>query len=113
VAIAFEGEREGRRVVEVTCRPKPEAAVVWGKVDVLVQAADRMPLSELYYDEQMQLARTMTYEEVEELGGRRLPLRLRVVPADKPGESTLVVYQDIAFDVALPPDTFSLRTLQR
>lgn len=113
VAIAFEGERDGRRVIEVTCRPKPEAAVVWGKVDVLVLAADHIPLKVLYYDEQMGLARTITYEEVKELGGRRLPVRMRVVPADKPAESTLIVYEDIAFDVVLPPDTFSLRTLQQ
>ena len=113
VAIAFEGERGGRREIEIACHPKPQAAVVWGRVDVVVRAQDHMPLEVRYHDEELKLARTMTYEDVKELGGRRLPVQLRIVPADKPGESTLVVYEDITFDVALPPDTFSLRTLQQ
>ena len=57
--------------------------------------------------------RTITYADVRRLGGRELPVTLTVVPADKPAESTVVRYDDIAFDVGLDPDTFSLRTLQR
>jgi hypothetical protein len=111
--VTFEGERDGRQVTEITCIPKPEAAVVWGKVAVLVRAADLMPLEVRFLDEDLRLARTITYADVRRLGGRELPTTLTVVPADKPAESTVVHYEDIAFDVPLDPDTFSLRTLQR
>jgi outer membrane lipoprotein-sorting protein len=111
--VTFEGDRDGQRVTEITCLPKPEAAVVWGRVVVLVRAADLMPLEVRFFDEDLRLARTITYGDVRRLGGRELPVELTVVPADKPAESTVVRYDDIAFDVSLDPDTFSLRTLQR
>lgn len=109
----FEGERDGRRVIEITCVPKPEAAVVWGKVVVVVRAADLMPLTVDFYDEDLGIARKLTYDEVARLGGRELPSRLTMVPADKPAESTVVRYDAIQFDVTLDSDTFSLRTLER
>jgi hypothetical protein len=61
----------------------------------------------------MDLARTITYSDVRTLGGRRLPTTLTVVPADEPAESTRVTYDEIAFDVPLDDDVFSLRTLER
>jgi hypothetical protein len=111
--VTFEGERDGRRVIELTCLPKAEAAVVWGKVVVLVRAEDLLPLEVPFFDEDLRLARTIRYSEVRTLGGRELPTMLTVVPADKPAESTVIRYDAIEFDVPLASDTFSLRTLQR
>jgi hypothetical protein len=112
-ATTFEGERDGRRIVEITCLPRPEAAVVWGKVVVVVRADDLLPLEVHFFDEDLHPARTITYGEIRSLGGRTLPATLTVVPTDKPAESTVVRYEEIAYDVPLDPDTFSLRTLQR
>jgi hypothetical protein len=111
--ITFDGVRDGATVVDVTCTPKPDAPVVWGRVVVEVGADDLLPRVVRYFDEDLDLARTMTYSDVETRGGRRLPTRLRVVPADKPAESTTLTWDAIEFDVALPEDTFSLRTLQQ
>jgi len=111
--VAFEGERDGVQVYEIVCIPKPEAAVVWGKVVVRVRQQDSIPLAVEFYDEDMDLARTIVYSDVQRLGGRALPTTLTVVPADEPGELTRIHYQDITFDVGLPDDLFSLRTLQR
>ncbi len=111
--ISFQGERAGRRVIELTLIPKPDAAVVWGKVTVLVADGTYMPLVIRYFDEDKKPARTMTFSRVKDLGGRRLPTVLTVVPADNPGESTVVRYDRIQFNVGLRPDFFSLRNLQR
>jgi hypothetical protein len=42
-----------------------------------------------------------------------VPARITVTPADKPDESTVISYRRLAFDVPLPPDTFSLAALKR
>lgn len=110
---SFAGLRDGEEVVEITCLPKPDAAVVWGKVVVRVRHSDYLPLSIPYYDEKMQLARTMTFTDFKTLGGRLLPATMTVVPADKPSESTVVSYRAIEFDAALDDEIFSLRNLQR
>ena len=111
--ISFEGERGGRQVVELTLTPKPEAAIVWGKVVVTVDRARYLPVETRYFDEDQRLARTLTFSGVASLGGRDLPAVLTAVPADKPGESTVIRYQKLEFNVPLADEFFSLRTLQR
>lgn len=99
--------------IVMTCVPKPSAAVVWGKLVVAVRRADLMPLSIAYYEEHGKLARTLTFTDVTKLGGRQIPAVTRIVPADRPGESTELRYQSLTLGVALPDDLFSLRSLQR
>jgi hypothetical protein len=109
----FEGERDGRLVLEITCHPKPDAAVVWGKVVETIRQEDYLPLDIKYYDEDMKLARTMIFTKIGRLGDRILPTVMRIIPEDKPGEKTEILYQDMIFDLELTDDVFSLRNLQR
>jgi hypothetical protein len=111
--ITFMGEDDGEKIVEVTCHPKPEAAVVWGKVLVRARMKDYLPLFVKYFDEDLRLARTMTFSRVAELGGRLIPAMVTMVPEEKPEESTIINYEKMEFDIGLEDDFFSLRTLQR
>jgi len=111
--ITFMGDDDGEEIVEVTCHPKPEAAVVWGKVLVRARLKDYLPLFVKYFDEDLRLARTMTFSQVAELGGRLIPAMVTMVPEDKPQESTIINYEKMEFDIGLQDDFFSLRTLQR
>jgi outer membrane lipoprotein-sorting protein len=109
----FRGERDGKEIIEITCTPKPKAAVVWGKVVVIVREGDYMPVKVLYYDEDLELARTMIFEDVRKLGGRTLPALMKIVPADKPNEYTEFRYEKVEFNIKLDQEIFSLRNLQR
>jgi outer membrane lipoprotein-sorting protein len=111
--ITYEGMRDGVDVVELTCIPKPEAPVVWGKVEVVVRRSDYLPVVMRYYDEGLHLARTMTFSNFKELSGRSLPTVMTLTPEDKPGEKTEVRYEEISFDVSLSDEVFSLRNLQQ
>ena len=111
--LTFNGEKDGQDIVELTCHPKTEAAIVWGKVIVTVRKKDYLPLDTRYYDEDMVLARTMFFSEIGPLGDRIIPKRMVVIPADKPDEKTEVLYSAMTFDADLPEKTFSLRNLQK
>ena len=111
--LTFSGEREGQEIVELTCHPKPEAAVVWGKVIVRALRNEYLPIFIKYFDEDLRLARTMTFSEVAQLGGRTIPSLVIMVPEDKPKESTVIHYEQMDFDIDLKDSFFSLRTLQR
>ena len=111
--ITFEGTRDGVELVEITCTPKPEAAVVWGKMTVLLRRADYQPLSMIYYDEDMELARTLAFSEFKKMDDRVLPATMRMVPADKPDEFTEVKYEKIKFDIDVKDKMFSIRRLQK
>ena len=111
--ISFDGVRDGRNVMEFTLMPKPEAAVVWGKVVLIIDADTHNPIVEYFYDEDMKLARTFTFSELKMLSGRMRPSVLRVVPADKPGEYTEFSYQQLQLNISLPAHLFSLASLKR
>ena len=113
IAISYEGERNGINVYEFTLTPKPDAPVVWGKVELEVHQDDLMPTWHRYYDEDGTLMRELTFSEYTTMGGRRVPARLVMQPHDKPGEQTVIIYEDLAFDVPIQADTFSLRNLER
>jgi outer membrane lipoprotein-sorting protein len=112
IAITFDGERDGMRVWEITLTPKPEAAVVWGRVEYTVRQADVLPVTVLYYDEDGEVARSMEFKEFERIGGRTMPRLMDMRPADKPEERTTMRYDDIEYDVDIDESFFSLRTLQ-
>ena len=112
IAVSFDGQKDGARVWEFTLTPKPEAAVVWGKVIMQVRQDDLTPAWARYYDDAGHLARTMTFSDYRVMDGRKVPARLTVVPANKPGESTVLIYHDLKFNIGLTPDFFSLRALR-
>jgi outer membrane lipoprotein-sorting protein len=113
IELAFEGEREGVEVWEFELKPRPEAPVVWGRIDYRVRRDDLMPLKADYFGEDAELKRTITFSDFREMGGRVVPARMRISPADKPVEFTEIVYSELEFDLQLPDDTFSLAFLRK
>lgn len=109
---SFEGSRDEKNIIEIICIPLEDAAVVWGKVIVIVEQNTFTPLEIGYYDEDMELARTMIFSDVRDIGDRMLPVSMIVIPADKPDESTEVTYDEIVFNIEIDEDFFSLRNLQ-
>lgn len=112
VALDYSGERDGTSVWELKLTPHAEAAVIWSEVLYQVRQADAMPTWVRYYDEDGEVARTMTFSDYRTMGGRLIPGTMTVVPTDKPLESTRVIYLDLEFDVDLDDSFFSLRTLR-
>jgi len=85
---------------------------VWGKIVEQVRRADLMPEWVRYYDDLGKVSRTMAFSNFKVMGGRMVPATMVVTPADKPDETTTIIYQDLAFDVGLEPSFFSLRNLR-
>lgn len=113
IEIGFEGERDGAEVWEFELIPKPEAAVVWGSIEYRVRKSDYMPLWARYYDEDGELARTLEFSDFRSMGGRTVPATMNMFPADKPGERTSMLYDNLEFDVDLDESFFSLQSLKR
>jgi len=112
ITIGYEGARDGVPVWEFVLTPKPEAAVVWGRIEEQVRKADLMPVWARFYDDRGNLSRTMTFSGHRTMGGRLVPTRTVVQPADKPNERTTISYRDLEFDIPINPSFFSLRRLQ-
>lgn len=109
---AFDGERDGKLLIEIDCLPHEDAAVEWGKVSLNMDGETELPLEVRYFDEDMALARTIIYTEIRAVDGRDMPTKMIVTPTDKPEESTTVSWDEITFDVDIEESFFSLRQLK-
>ncbi len=103
---------DGVPAYRVQSIPKPEAAVVWGKLVYFISVTDRLPLKQEYYDERGELIKTMTFAEVRALGGRVIPTRWTMQPVAKPGNRTVMVIREMTFDQPIDPGLFTLANLQ-
>lgn len=99
-------------VVYIELIPKPSTAVVWSSIVFAVRTSDTIPLWEKYYDSHGDLIKTVTYSNVQEIGGRTIPTQMLVIPADKEGQSTTITWSHAEFDRGVDSDIFSLRNLQ-
>ena len=93
--------------------PKPEAPVIWGKIVYQVLKQSLVPLQIEYYDEDGVLVRRILFDDVQTIGERTVPLKMTVLPLEKPEEKTLMYYRNLQFDVDLDEDFFSLAQLKR
>jgi outer membrane lipoprotein-sorting protein len=112
VALGFEGAREGQEIWEFVLTPRPEAPVVWSRMELVVRTRDRMPLTARYFDDRDRLARTMVFSNFQTMGGRLVPADLTMQPEDRPGERTTLRYANLEFDVGLDTAFFSLQRLR-
>ncbi len=112
IEIAFEGSRDGVDLWEFVLTPRPEAAVVWGRIEYEVRKGDLMPTWARYYDEDGELIRTLTFGEYQRMGGRLVPALMEIRPEGKPDERTLLRYSELSFDIDIDRSFFSLRALQ-
>jgi hypothetical protein len=103
---------DGHDAWHVVLHPKPTAAVVWGRIEMLIDRTSCLPVSELFFDEDGKLARQMSFSDFRQIGWRQFPGKMTVMPAEK-GRQTSILYSEIQFDVDIPADTFSLQRLRQ
>ena len=113
------GDDSGGGMSEINVTPLIDIMLVMLIIFMIItppaisQMAAKLPEKTEFFDERGTLIRTLEYKDVRELGGKRVPMTMRLVPADKPGEYTEIVQQKLAFDVDLPDSTFTLQALKK
>ena len=103
---------------DVTCYkiqmiPKEDAAIVWGKVVIWISKEHFNQRKAEYYDEDDFLVNTMYTYDVRKMGGRHIPARMEMVPAEEEGHKTILHTRAIEFDVPIKDSFFSLQNLKR
>lgn len=111
-AVASRDTVDGQLLWKVEALPRPEAAVVWGRIVYWVHG-DFIPVKEEFYSDRGELVRVMTFSDVRPVGGRAIPTRWDMRPLGKPGHSTTIVVKDAKYNVALDEEIFTQRNLQK
>ncbi|MDD5508121.1 MAG: outer membrane lipoprotein-sorting protein [Bacteroidales bacterium] len=94
--------------------PKPDAAVVWGKILVWISREDYYELQAEYYDEDDALASSMKASDIRQMGDRMLPSRMVMIPWDteKEGYETRLEMMDTQFNIKIEEDFFSQQNMK-
>ncbi|WHF52495.1 outer membrane lipoprotein-sorting protein [Chryseobacterium gotjawalense] len=92
--------------------PKPEAAVVWGKVILCIDKKDFLELHSRFYDEDGELINIMNSDEIKQMGGRVIPTRFEMIPTGKKGQKTVMIYKNISYNKPISDDFFRLDNMK-
>ncbi len=93
--------------------PKPGAPVVWGKIVMWITKAHYLQIKVEYFDETLELVNTMLGSKIKNVGDRMLPTKMEMIPADKPGNKTILEYSTIVFDKPISDRFFSQQNMKK
>ncbi len=86
--------------------PKPDAAIVWGFIIKWISKDGYHQIKSEYYDEDDALVKTENASEIKRMDDREIPTKFEIIPADKPGNITLVVMKKAKFNVKIEDSFF-------
>ncbi len=104
---------QNRDCYVVNMIPKPEAAVVWGKVIVCIDKKDFIELHSRFYDENDQLINTMNSYDIRLMDDRLIPTRFEMIPKDKQGQKTEMIYKTVIYNKPVPDEFFSIENMKK
>ena len=102
----------GRSCHTIEMIPKQDAAVVWGKLIVCIDKKDFIEMHIKFYDEDGILINIMNAYDPKLMGGRVIPARFEMIPLDKKGQKTEMIYKKIIFDEPLKDDFFNMNNMK-
>lgn len=104
---------QNRDCYVVNMIPKPEAGVVWSKVIVCIDKKDFIELHSRFYDDNDQLINTMNCYDIRLMGDRLIPTRFEMIPQDKKGQKTEMIYKTVIYNRPISDDFFSMENMKK
>lgn len=110
----FEGDTliGGRSCYIIRMTPRPEAAVIWGKLLVCIDKQDFLELHTRFYDEEGALVNILNASEVKIMDGRLIPTRFEMIPADKDNQKTVMIYRSVKYNLPLEDGFFTTERIK-
>lgn len=93
--------------------PKPDAAVVWSKVIVCIDKKDYLELHSRFYDEDNELISIMNGYDIKMMHDRLIPVRYDMIPVDKKGYKTEMIYRNIVYNQSITDNLFTIEQMKR
>lgn len=102
-----------RDCYQVRMLPKPEAAVVWGQLIVCIDKKDYLELHTRFYDEEGTMVNSMNAYDIKKMDNRTIPTRFEMIPADKPGRKTVMIYEQVFYDRPMDDGFFTTEQMKQ
>jgi len=104
-------EQDGMTVYEIRAVPHETAPVVWGREELRIRE-DHVVLEHRFYDQGGELVKALKTLAIEEMGGRTIASRQRMVKADEPGEWTEIEVVSVEYEIDISDSVFTLSNLR-
>lgn len=92
--------------------PKAEAAVIWSKVILCIDKKDFLELHSRFYDEDGELINTMNSYDIKLMHDRIIPTRFEMIPSDKKGQKTEMIYEKVEYNIPIAENFFSVAQMK-
>jgi outer membrane lipoprotein-sorting protein len=93
--------------------PKPDAPVVWGRIIMWITKKDYMQIKAEYFDESLELVNSMIGSNIKNVGDRMLPMKMEMIPANKPENMTIMEYSKIVFNKKISDRFFTKQNMKK
>lgn len=108
-----EDKVDGYDCYKIELIPHEDAPVVWGKIFMWISKEDLLWLKAEFFDEDEFLVNTQILTDIKKMDDRIIPTRLEMIPAGKEGHQTIMIFDDIDFEVPLKESFFSIQNMKR
>jgi outer membrane lipoprotein-sorting protein len=103
---------DGTDCYKIKLIPTAEAAVVWGSIVKWISKEHYFQMKSEYYDEDNILVKTESASEIKKMGDREIPTHFELIPADKPGNKTILVIEKAIFNKPINESFFSQQNMK-
>jgi len=103
---------DGRDSYLIELIPKPEAAVVWGKIIITIDKKDYLQLHTRFYDDDGVLVNIMNAYDVKMMDDRLMPTRMEMIPAEKRNQKTEIIYSKMQFNHPIVDNFFTMNNVR-
>jgi hypothetical protein len=93
--------------------PKESSAVVFSRVLLWISTQYFFQVKSEQYGESGMLVNRILFSDIKELGGRKMPSKVTLIPVDKKGHSTILFHEAIDFSPRIDERFFTLQNLKR
>ena len=103
----------GKDCYKINLIPHEDAPVVWGKIISWITKDGYDLWKSEYYDEDGYLQNTQNAYDIKTFGDRDVPSRMEIIPADKEGEKTILIFSNSIFNAPIDDSFFSKQNMKK
>ncbi len=105
--------KKENNIATIELIPKPDAAVVWGKIVINIDLDTYTSKKDIFYDDDAKEVRYFIYDNVKKYGKYYTPTYWRVQSYDKDDSYTEMILEDVKYDSDIPDAYFQKSALKR
>jgi outer membrane lipoprotein-sorting protein len=104
---------DGMSCYKIELLPLSETDVIWGKIIIWISEKEYFQLKIEFYDEDNYLVKTHKASKIMTFDDRRLPSVMEIIPADEPGQKTIVTIKAMQFNINIEAGFFSQQNMKK